>query len=236
MKKKYILIILFFSIIFSISLIMHLYAITKNYEKLSNVEKDLYDMNLKNTDNLMIVTHPDDETLWGGAELINNNYLVVCITCGSNKKRNNEFIKVMKKVNNKYISLNYPDKTNGQRDNWKKSYSKIEKDLKNIIEYKDWKKIVTHNPNGEYGHEQHIMTSNIVTKFTNKNNLYYFSGYTQDEEDKVLSKNILYKKEKLLKIYKTQMAIINNHYDTIRYKELISYNSWNKNKEKYTKK
>ena len=29
--------------------------------------------------NLMIVAHPDDETLWGGAHLIEDNYYVVCV-------------------------------------------------------------------------------------------------------------------------------------------------------------
>ena len=37
---------------------------------------------------LMIVAHPDDETIWGGSHLINGNYTVLCITNGNNKKRN----------------------------------------------------------------------------------------------------------------------------------------------------
>ena len=35
---------------------------------------------------LMIVAHPDDETIWGGSHLINGNYTVLCITNGNNKK------------------------------------------------------------------------------------------------------------------------------------------------------
>lgn len=34
----------------------------------------------------MIVAHPDDETLWGGSHLIDDNYLVVCMSNGWHKK------------------------------------------------------------------------------------------------------------------------------------------------------
>lgn len=41
----------------------------------------------KEPKSLMIVAHPDDETIWGGSHLINGNYTVLCITNGNNKKR-----------------------------------------------------------------------------------------------------------------------------------------------------
>ena len=34
-------------------------------------------------ESLMIVAHPDDETIWGGSHLINGNYTVLCITNGN---------------------------------------------------------------------------------------------------------------------------------------------------------
>lgn len=37
-------------------------------------------------ESLMIVAHPDDETIWGGSHLINGNYTVLCITNVNNKK------------------------------------------------------------------------------------------------------------------------------------------------------
>ena len=42
----------------------------------------------KEPESLMIVAHPDDETIWGGSHLTNGNYTVLCITNGNNKKRN----------------------------------------------------------------------------------------------------------------------------------------------------
>ena len=50
-----------------------------------------------------------------------------------------------------------------------------------ILGYKKWNKIVTHNPEGEYGHIHHKMTNQIVTKECKKKdltkNLYYFAHY-----------------------------------------------------------
>ena len=31
-------------------------------------------------ESLMIVAHPDDETIWGGSHLLKGHYLVVCLT------------------------------------------------------------------------------------------------------------------------------------------------------------
>lgn len=64
-------------------------------------------------ESLMIVAHPDDETIWGGSHLINGNYTVLCITNGNNKKRKKEFMKVMEKTHSKGIILSFPDKTKG---------------------------------------------------------------------------------------------------------------------------
>ena len=48
-------------------------------------KSDLKFLNIKNFNNLMIVAHPDDETLWGGKNLIKDDFFVVCLTNGYNK-------------------------------------------------------------------------------------------------------------------------------------------------------
>ena len=50
----------------------------------------------KESESLMIVAHPDDETIWGGSHLINGNYTVLCITNGNNKKRKKEFMNIIR--------------------------------------------------------------------------------------------------------------------------------------------
>ena len=62
--------------------------------------------------NIMIVAHPDDETIWGGGHLLKDKYLVICLTNGNNKTREKEFNEVMNKTHNQGIILDYPDKTN----------------------------------------------------------------------------------------------------------------------------
>ncbi|MDD4547989.1 MAG: hypothetical protein PHI05_04535 [Bacilli bacterium] len=74
------------------------------------VNPNIEHLNLDGIDKLMIVAHPDDETLWGGVELLKDDYLVVCITCGEQKNRSVEFEKVMRISNNKYIMFGIPDK------------------------------------------------------------------------------------------------------------------------------
>ena len=60
-------------------------VITVIKKLLKKTNKSIENLKLKDTHKLMIVAHPDDETIWGGAELLKDNYLVVCITCGRSK-------------------------------------------------------------------------------------------------------------------------------------------------------
>lgn len=53
---------------------------------------------LDDYDSLMVVAHPDDETIWGGAHLLKDKYVVVCITNGNNRTRRKEFATVMKQT------------------------------------------------------------------------------------------------------------------------------------------
>ena len=70
---------------------------------LKNLEANKYD-------NLMIVAYPDDEILWGGANLFKDNYFVVCLTNGYNQIRANEFRKALNLTLNGGIILNYTDR------------------------------------------------------------------------------------------------------------------------------
>ena len=49
--------------------------------------------NKKKFNKVMIVAHPDDELIFGGAELIQNKgYKVICITNQDNIQRKKEFV------------------------------------------------------------------------------------------------------------------------------------------------
>ena len=204
------------------------------YHQTYKIHPDFNKINLNGYDKLMIVAHPDDEILWGGASLIEDNYLVVCITCGVVKSRVYEFVNVMHETNDKYIMLGYPDKTNGERDNWDTVYDDIEKDLYKIVRLKEWEQIITHNPEGEYGHQHHKMTSKIVTDVvSNKDILYYFGKYysketISDHYDELVSMNkkTLDKKKKIIGMYRTQSFIQTSFDQMFPYENLIEYKDW----------
>ncbi len=154
-----------------------------------NTEKKIAGLNsipedaLTDYDSLMVVAHPDDETIWGGDHLLNGKYVVVCITNGNNSKRRAEFASVMKQTGSVGLMLTYPDKTAGKRDNWDSCREQIQKDIDTIVRQKNWSVIATHNLNGEYGHIHHQMTSAITTSSVEKaeltNQLYYFGTYVK---------------------------------------------------------
>lgn len=121
-------------------------------------------MNISHYKNVMIVAHPDDETLWGGANLLKENYFVVCLTNGYNIERANDFRNILNFTKNGGIILNYPDSQDFQKDNWILVKKGILKDLSTILNYKSWEKIVTHGPDGTGGHYHHIKTFQYVIK------------------------------------------------------------------------
>lgn len=231
--KNHIIQIVIVATLTIISIICILTYLYKPYK----VDKDFSKINLEGYNKLMIVAHPDDEMLWGGAHLIEDDYLVVCITCGGDKIRVNEFKNVMKATNNKYIMLNYPDKTNGERDNWDKVYDDITKDINEIIDLKSWETVVTHNPQGEYGHIHHKMTNAIVTELMeNKEKtgkLYYFGRYHSKKKinefysEMTPIEDIYFKqKRQILGMYTSQYFIQTMFDHMYGYEDWENYDSW----------
>ena len=240
MKKR---IIIISSIIVVLVLVSFVFYMNRNKKEIDhstdylnsreNVSYYLNNIDLDNVDNLMIVTHPDDDIIWGGSHLLDDNYLVICVTCGVVQKRVDEFKSVMNKTDDEYIMLGYPDLTNGKRDNWDTSYDKIKTDLKKIIDYKDWNIVVTHNPEGEYGHKQHIMTNEIVTSIAPKNKLMYFGKYYKKDEvptdlDEISEKNYKTKIDVLAPLYASQ-KIIEPFGQMLNHEKWVSYSNWSKN-------
>ena len=138
---------------------------------------------LDDYDSLMVVAHPDDETIWGGAHLLKGKYVVVCITNGNNRTRRKEFAAVMKQTDSIGLMLSFPDKTHGKRNNWESCREEIQQSIDTIVAQKDWATIATHNSKGEYGHIHHQMTSAITTAAAKKadltDHLYYFGTYVK---------------------------------------------------------
>lgn len=198
--------------------------------------RNIFDqINLSNYQNIMIVAHPDDETIWGGMHLIKDKYLVICLTNGDNEIRFQEFQEVMNKTCNTGIILNYPDKINGKRDNWQSSYQKITDDINYLLTKHTFDLIVTHNPNGEYGHLHHKMTNAIVTAIAKKhqliNNLKYFGKYYRKTNPILPMKptyddNLTKQKIELTNYYHSQKKVCHKLSHMFPYENWISYQDW----------
>lgn len=213
-NEKGIIFYVVFIVIFVIAILIMLSGMFHNNDKkLSKLDASEYN----DVDSLMIVAHPDDETLWGFKELQTHNCLVVCVTCGSNKVREDEIERVLKFTDDKLISLGYTDKFLGHRSRWEHEYKRIESDLERIMNLKDWKRIVTHNAEGEYGHIHHKMIHEMLLDIHPKNLNYFGKYYTKkrlshlDEKDTEIYKlddETLNLKRKMLKNYKSQEKVV----------------------------
>lgn len=229
MKRK--LLITLLTLTCTLCLIQDVYTVRAEHSSIR-----IEDKQLKGVDNLMIVAHPDDETIWGGEHLMKEKYFVVCITNGSNLKRSTEFRNVMDSIHTPSLMLHYPDKTNGKRDNWNSTSSAIHKDLEYIIHRKKWKKIVTHNPKGEYGHIHHKKTSRFVTSIylnmEHKPNFYYFGKYSkksnihQFDSAPHISNEDLMKKVDMMKLYPSQRSVDKKLRHMYQYENWIPYQDW----------
>lgn len=197
--------------------------------------KQLDTLSLENVSKIMIVAHPDDEMIWGGAHLIKDDYLVVCVTCGVKEHRVKEFEAVMSRTNDKFLMLNHidvnPDTNNP--DDWADVYDDIQNDLNTILDYKDWDIVVTHNEEGEYGHPHHIMTSAMVydlfeqEQYTSE--LWNFGKYYPYEEFESVKDTLVriddetrLIKRDIIKLYVSQAFIIDAH------GHLFPYENWTK--------
>lgn len=198
-------------------------------------EEQLRQINLNRIDRIMITAHPDDETIFGGNHLSKSRYLIVCVTAGTNPKRDKELQHLSRRYHDSFITLGYPDKTFGVRNNWKSCYKNINEDLIKILHKKKFKMVVTHNPDGEYGHIHHKMISKMVTKIASKSNmkLYYFNHYYTKRQlknlplESQLSKQA--SRQKLLNLneyYTSQKKVIQHLKHILPYEQFISQKEW----------
>lgn len=165
--------------------------------------------------NLIIIAHPDDETLWFSSVLSRNNCEVILVTCGNSedikrkKERENEFKKSMRLFNvDNYTILWHEDTKN------RLNLSMLENDLRKFAR-KNYKEIYTHNPYGETHNHQHHQDVSYVVHKVFKNKKVYSTAWNLSP-DKV---NVLEKDEYILKknimgtIYEKEYEILQDAYE-----------------------
>jgi len=160
--------------------------------------------NKKKFNKIMIVAHPDDELIFGGAELIKNKgYKVICITNQNNLQRRKEFIALMNDLKQGYELFDHTDNMNMK--NVKEEYKEY---VEKILTTNKIEKIVTHNKKGEYGHNFHRAVHNMVNEICVKNKLddklYYFHTGSKKIEDKLITQKL----ELMKKYYPSQYKVL----------------------------
>ena len=134
--------------------------------------------------------------------------------------------------NDNYIYLSHTDLEPGAIiSDWTYEKDEINDELKHIIESRDWDLIVTHNPEGEYGHKHHKMISKMVTdNVIDKDKLYYFGKFYKKgtiDDSPTLKEETYLKKKEMLALYKSQPACTDkgtltyafNHENWVLYKD-----------------
>ncbi|SDF28520.1 GlcNAc-PI de-N-acetylase [Fontibacillus panacisegetis] len=161
---------------------------------------------------LMIVAHPDDESIFGGGALISQpGWRVICLTNGSDAVRSKEFKQAMEFAQAGYEIWDYPDEYEGSFDE-----EQVKNDVEKVLKSGHYERIMTHNLHGEYGHSQHKALSRILHNMR-LNNLCVF-----DTTDDKLPDNILKKKMELLHHYESQMYVIDGLESYISYERIIT--------------
>jgi len=144
---------------------------------------------------LIIIAHPDDEVLWAGNIIENkSNVFVLCLTNRKNKRRARQFKRILRIYGIKGEILDFPDEplTHYPRS----LLEELENVLRRYINSENIAEVITHNPDGEYGHELHKLLSKLSKKIINDGSkLFYFDF--QPKKNLFLSP----KKKKALNVY-----------------------------------
>jgi LmbE family N-acetylglucosaminyl deacetylase len=119
---------------------------------------------------LMIVAHPDDESLFGGEALTSSaGWTVVCVTNGTSEERRREFIAAMTSIGANYTMLSHFDHLNSGNFS-----PRLGEQLAALIAEFPYEIVVTHNERGEYGHPQHRAVHREVRRLAGPRPLYVF--------------------------------------------------------------
>ena len=112
-------------------------------------------------DSILFVAHPDDEVLFFNKYILENKPYIVLMYTGWSLKRFKDFLKVMKHYGVRFRAYS----TYSREPYDYKSVRRVtERHIASCLKIGDFKTVLTHNQDGDYGHVAHRVVHESVVK------------------------------------------------------------------------
>ncbi|MFH1744647.1 MAG: PIG-L family deacetylase [bacterium] len=143
---------------------------------------------------IIIVAHPDDETIWMGGTILKNknlNWTIFSLCRSSDSDRAPKFKKVCDYYGAKCLITDLDDEG---RLNDKESREAAEKLIEEKLRGQDFDFLFTHGLNGEYGHPVHVQVHNAVKNIIDRKtikseNVFYFNYQKKRGKNEIMNRD-----------------------------------------------